>query len=78
MTEPVQPAPQHDERRHITLSDEQLDRLADKLAERTADAAWDRFTGFVGRSVLRNLFVVATLCVIGVISWFKLKTGQTG
>ena len=66
----------NDERRPITLSDEQLNQLADKLAERTADAAWDRFATFVGRSVLRNLFVLAGVCAIGVIAWVKLKTGQ--
>jgi hypothetical protein len=68
--------PSVDERRPITLSDEQLDRLADKLAQRAADAAWDRFAHFVGRSVLRNLFVLVGLCAIGVAAWVKVKTGN--
>lgn len=61
----------HD-RRALAFSDEQIDLLAEKLAERVAQKAFEQFTGAVGRSVVRNVLVIIAVlgaAVAGILKW---------
>lgn len=53
------------ERRALPLSDEQIEQLADKLADEVAERAYARFTAFVGRSVLRNIMIWGLVLFVG-------------
>lgn len=65
----------HD-RRALPLSDEQIDALAEKLAERVAEKAYAQFTEAVGRSVLRNLAVLATIVGAGLAALWHWHGGD--
>lgn len=53
------------------LSDEQIDKLADKLAEKQ----FEKFALFVGKSVLTKLFYIVVVCAVGVVAAWKYWTG---
>lgn len=63
------------DRRAKPLSDEQIDRLSDELAERVAEKAYQKFSAYVGRSVLRNLLVLIVIGAVGVVAFWKLHLG---
>jgi hypothetical protein len=54
------------------MTHKQMDELAEKLAE----AAWTRFTVYVGRSVLRNLLALLAVAAIGVAAFIQVKLGS--
>lgn len=64
------------ERRSLPLSDEQIEQLADKLAEEVAERAYQKFTAFVGRSVIKNIMIFVVLAAVGIVAAWKLYTGR--
>ncbi len=56
----------------LVMTQKQMDELAEKLAE----AAWTRFTVYVGRSVLRNLLALLAVAAIGVAAFIQVKLGS--
>lgn len=64
------------ERRATPLSDEQIEALAAKLADQVAERAYQKFTLYVGRSVLANLRVLLILAAVGVFAvWLAWRNG---
>lgn len=62
---------EHEHEHKVVMTDKQMDELAEKLAE----AAWTRFTVYVGRSVLRNLLALLAVAAIGVTAFLQIKLG---
>lgn len=61
------------ERRRMPLSEEQIEAIA----ERAADKAMSKLTGHiyqeVGKNVISKLLYIVGACVIGIWLWFKSK-----
>ena len=66
----------HRERRAQPFTDEQLDALAERLSEKVAEKAYQKFTAYVGRSVVRNLIFIVLVSAAGLVAVWKWKTGS--
>ena len=54
-----------------TLTEDQIDTIAERAAEKAIQKVTDRIYKEVGRGVLQKLFYLAGACVIGLTLWLK-------
>lgn len=64
------------ERRARPLSDEQLEQLAEELAERVAQKAYDKFAAYVGKSILDRIWVIVLILAAGLAAAWKIYHGK--
>lgn len=54
-----------------TLTEDQIDTIAERAAEKAIQKVTDHIYKEVGRGVLQKLFYLAGACVIGLTLWLK-------
>lgn len=64
------------DRRARPLSDEQLEQLAEVLAEKVAQKAYDKFASYVGRSILNRFWLIALAIGAGIAAAWKIYQGK--
>lgn len=64
------------DRRARPLSDEQIEQLAEELADRVAQKAYDKFAAYVGRSILNKVWLIVLVIAAGIVAAWKIHKGQ--
>jgi hypothetical protein len=60
-------------RKEIHLSDEQIDVIAEKAAERAVQKMTDSAYKAIGKSVIEKLFAGVGVCVVALYFWLEHK-----
>lgn len=63
----------HPDRRANPLTDEQIEALANALADKVAEKAYERFVAYVGKSVVKHIVWLLVLGGIAVASVWRLR-----
>lgn len=62
-----------DRRKHPPLSDEQIEEIAERAAEKAVSKLTAQMYQNIGKGVVNKLFLIVGVCAVGLYAWLNAK-----